>query len=284
MFDRTVSTVANVGAYLTPSAAIIPILAYTRVLTNTYDIPCLDVEVRVALTNTVPVLAHRGAGRPEAIYVAERLVDAAARSLGIGADELRRRNLVSRAKMPYRNAIGETYDDGDFARMLDAALGRFDWAGFASRRARADRDARLLGRGICSYVEWTGGANYTEPVVLRALANGSIEALSGTQAMGQGICGSYATLLAERLDLPRNRIAVLQGDTDRLVGGGSAGSRSLFVGGAAMVKAADTLLKDAEALAAAALEVAPADLRYGDGRFYRRGHRSVDHPRRVGDA
>ena len=169
--------------------------------------------------------------------------------------------------MPYRNAIGETYDDGDFARMLDAALARFDWAGFGSRRALAERDARLLGRGICSYVEWTGGANYTEPVVLRALADGRIEALSGTQAMGQGICGSYATLLAGRLDLPRNRITVLQGDTDRLVGGGSAGSRSLFVGGAAMVKAADTLLKDAEALAAAALEVAPADLRYGDGRF-----------------
>jgi aerobic carbon-monoxide dehydrogenase large subunit len=267
MLGLRVTTLANAGAYLTPSAAIIPIIAYTRVLTNTYDIPCLDVDVQVVLTNTVPVLAHRGAGRPEAVYVAERLVDAAARALAIDPAEIRRRNLVSRASMPYRNAIGETYDDGDFTRMLDAALHRFDWSGFTTRRRQAERAGYLLGRGICSYVEWTGGANYTEPVEVRALGDGSIEALSGTQGMGQGIAGSYATLLAQHLDLPATKIAVIQGDTDRIVGGGSAGSRSLFVGGSAMVKAAETLLKQAEGLAATALEVAPADLRYANGRF-----------------
>jgi aerobic carbon-monoxide dehydrogenase large subunit len=121
MLALRVSTLANAGAYLTPSAAIIPILAYTRVLTNTYDIPCLDVEVRVVLTHTVPVLAHRGAGRPEAVYLAERLADASASVLRMDPAELRRRNLITRAQMPYRNAIGETYDDGDFARMLDMA-------------------------------------------------------------------------------------------------------------------------------------------------------------------
>jgi aerobic carbon-monoxide dehydrogenase large subunit len=262
-----IRTRANVGAYLTPTAAIIPIVAYSRVLTNTYDIPALAASIDVVLTNTVPVLAHRGAGRPEAVYTIERLVDHAARALGVDAIALRRRNLVRADAMPYRNAIGETYDSGDFAAQLERALELSDWHGFAARREASAACGRLRGRACASYVEWTGAANLVEPVAMEALADGRVRVSSGTQEMGQGLRSSYTRLLARALDVDPRRIEIVQGDTDAIAGGGSAGSRSLFVGGSALSVAAERLIAIAREAAAARLETSAADLGYRNGRF-----------------
>jgi carbon-monoxide dehydrogenase large subunit len=265
-----VETLANMGAYLTPTSAIIPLVAYTRVPTNTYDIPAAHIGVRAVLTNTVPVLAHRGAGRPEAIYLIERLVDCAAREIGADPLELRRRNLVPVTRIPYRNAIGETYDSGDFPRLLERATALAD-AGRDERRESAAARGRIVGRGVASYVEWTGGASPTEPVEIRVDTAGGVELLTGTQAMGQGLATCYVQLAAARLGLPPRSIRVVQGDTDRFVGGGSIGSRSLFTGGSALVSAADALVEAARGLAAEALEAAPADLEYREGAFRVKG-------------
>jgi carbon-monoxide dehydrogenase large subunit len=257
---------ANMGGYLAFIGPVVPLRVGVRVSTGVYDIPLFRFEGRAVLTNTAPVCAYRGAGRPEAIYVIERLVDVAAREMGIDPVELRRRNLVPDAAMPYTNAVGETYDVGHFAQVLAEALVLSDWAGFDARRAASREQGRLRGRGLACYVEWTGG-EMTERAVVEVHGNGRVVLLSGTQNMGQGLETSYAQLVADALGIDYELVDVVQGDTDRILGLGSVASRSLFVGGNAAVAGGKDAIEKGRALAADELETAPQDIEYQAGRF-----------------
>ncbi|MCU0897566.1 MAG: xanthine dehydrogenase family protein molybdopterin-binding subunit [Burkholderiales bacterium] len=257
---------ANMGAYLAFIGPVVPLRVGLRVSTGVYDIPLFRFEGRAVLTNTAPVCAYRGAGRPEAIYVIERLVDVAARELGIDPVELRRRNFVPTTAMPYKNAVGETYDVGHFDEVLTEALVLADWGGFEARRAESRSRGKLRGRGLASYVEWTGG-EMTERAVVEVHGNGRVTLLSGTQNMGQGLETSYAQLVADALGIDYDLVDVVQGDTDRILGLGSVASRSLFVGGSAALNGSKDAIEKGRALAADELETAPRDIEYETGRF-----------------
>ncbi len=266
-----IHTHANVGGCPGGSSVAIPMVIGPWVSTSVYDIRPVDIRVSAVLTHNAPTGAYRGAGRPEAIYLIERLMDAAARRLGLDAAELRRRNHVQPAQMPYVNAMAQRYDSGDFGRMMEQALVMADWAGFETRRAeaaaRGGSRGRLRGRGLASFLEWTGGNALVESVRVDLTADGYVELTSATMAMGQGIATSYVQLAVDVFGLPPERIRVIQGDTDRANGFGSAGSRSLFTGGGAVRAASEKTLDEARRLAAEALEAAAADLEYAAGRF-----------------
>ena len=258
---------ANVGAYPSTTAVAIPLRIGPCVTTSIYDIPVIDFHFRAVLTNCAPTGAYRGAGRPEAIYIVERLFDAAAREMAIDPAELRRRNLIRPEQMPYRNAMDQVYDCGDFESILDQGLALADWHGFEARRTASQARGRLRGRGIASFLEWTGGNAFEETVVVSVAADGVIELTSATMAMGQGIATSYAQLAVDVFGVPIEKIRVLQGDTDRANGFGSAASRSLFTGGAAVRVAAERTVEHARDLAAEALEAPATDIEYHAGRF-----------------
>ena len=258
---------ANVGAYGTATGIAIQVLIGPWVSTSIYDIPVIDEQFVAVLTNTTPTGAYRGAGRPEAIYLTERLMDAAARKLQMDPAELRRRNMIRPDQMPYTNPMGQVYDTGAFAQILDQGLALADWNGFAARRAQSEAAGKLRGRGIATFLEWTGGNALQETVTVNVTADGYIELGSATQAMGQGIATSYAQLAVDVFGVDIDRIRVLQGDTDRANGFGSAGSRSLFTGGSAVSAASKKTVDDAKALAADALEAPAADIEYQAGRF-----------------
>jgi carbon-monoxide dehydrogenase large subunit len=258
---------ANVGALPTGAGVAIQLMIGPWVSTSVYDIPLIDVHATAVLTHTAATGAYRGAGRPEAIYTTERLMDAAARRLGIDPAELRRRNLIRPAQMPYRNAMGQTYDSGQFERILDQGLALADWGGYAARREDSKTRGLLRGRGIATFLEWTGGNALEEQVQVRITADGYVELTSATMAMGQGIATSYAQLAVDVLGVPIERIRILQGDTDRANGFGSAGSRSLFTGGAAVSVASQRAVDSGRDLAAQALEAPAADIEYAAGRY-----------------
>ncbi len=260
-----IRALANVGAYATPTGVAIQLLIGPWVQTSVYDIPVIDFEFRAILTHTTTTGAYRGAGRPEAIYITERLMDAAARKLGIGQAELRRRNMIRPEQMPYRNAMGQTYDSGRFESIMNQALALSDWDGFDARLAASQARGRLRGRGIATFLEWTGGNAFEERVTVDVAADGFIEIFSATQAMGQGIATSYAQLAVDVFQVPIERIRIVQGDTDRGSGFGSAGSRSLFTGGSAVRVASERTVRKAQDLAADALEAPAADIEYIDG-------------------
>ena len=259
--------IANVGAYATATGVAIQCLIGPWVSTSIYHIPLIDEHFSAVMTNTTPTGAYRGAGRPEAIYLTERLMDAAARKMKLDPAELRRRNMIRPEQMPYTNAMGQVYDSGAFEQILDQGLALADWTGFAARRAESEARGKRRGRGIATFLEWTGGNALTESVTVNVTADGFIELGSATQAMGQGIATSYAQLAVDVFGVDIGRIRVLQGDTDRANGFGSAGSRSLFTGGSAVSVAAKKTVADAKALAAEALEAPAADIEYRDGRF-----------------
>ena len=258
---------ANVGAYGTPTGIAIQLLIGPWVTTSIYDIPTIHLDITAVLTNTTPTGAYRGAGRPESIFIIERLMDEAARALRLDPSEVRRRNLIHRDQMPYLNAMGQTYDSGDFERILDQGLAQADWSGFEARHAESATRGRLRGRGLASFLEWTGGNAFEEHVSVSIAADGFVEVFSATQAMGQGIATSYAQLVVDALQIPIERVRILQGDTDRGNGFGSAGSRSLFTGGSAVSEGSTRALDKAGELAAEALEVGRADLEYHEGLF-----------------
>jgi aerobic carbon-monoxide dehydrogenase large subunit len=262
-----VHSLANVGAYPSTAAVAIQVLIGPWVSTSVYDIPQIDLHIQAVLTNRAPTGPYRGAGRPEAIYIIERLMDAAAREIGLDPAELRRRNLVRPGQMPYRNAMGQTYDSGHFEALLDQGLALADWHGFAARRQASAARGRLRGRGIATFLEWTGGNALEETVQVRISNDGFIELSSATMGMGQGIATSYAQLAVDVFGVPLERIRVLQGDTDRANGFGSAGSRSLFTGGGAVQVAAEKTIDHARGLAAESLEAPAADIEYAQGRF-----------------
>ena len=262
-----VLSLANLGAYATPAGVVIQLLIGPWVSTSIYDIPLIDIGIRGVLTHTSPTGAYRGAGRPEAIYIIERLMDAAARKLALDPAELRRRNLIRPSQMPYRNPMEQTYDSGNFESVMDQAMKLADWNGFDARRAESSERARLRGRGMAAFLEWTGAEVFEEQVTVTVSADGYVELFSATQAMGQGLATTYAQLAVDVFDVPLDRIRIVQGDTDRGTGFGSAGSRSLFVGGSAVRVAAEQTVKHAQELAATALEAAATDIEYAAGAF-----------------
>ncbi len=260
-------SVANVGGYALTVGVAIQLLIGPWVITSIYDIPTIALQLTAVMTNTTPTGAYRGAGRPEAIYIIERLMDAAARELELDGAELRRRNMIRPEQMPYKNPMGQVYDVGQFEKMLDQGLALADWKGFEARRAQSKARGRLRGRGIASFLEWTGGNVLSEQVTVNVLPEGVVELSVAVMPMGQGIATSLAQLAVDVFDLPIERIRIRHGDTDRANGFGSAGSRSIFTGGAAVQVASENTLAHAKDLAGEALEAAPRDIEYRAGRF-----------------
>jgi len=261
-----VDMLANFGGVPVGSTPLVPMMVGPKVATSVYRVPAVDYRVRGVLTNTMATGAYRGAGRPEANFVIERLMDAAARKLKLDPAEIRRRNYLAPGAFPHRTYLGDTYDAGEFARILDRLLVLADWDGFEKRKTLSRQNGRLRGRGLASYLEWTG-ALPTETVDIEVGADGVVTVFSGTMAMGQGLETSYTQLVAEVLGLDFSKIRIVQGDTDRANGVGSVGSRSAFVGGSAVVAAGHTLIARGRELAGEQLEAAPRDIEFRDGRF-----------------
>ena len=257
---------ANLGAVPVGSSAMIPLAMVAKVATSAYRVPVVDYRVKGVLTNTMATGAYRGAGRPEGNYLIERLIEKAAREMGIDRVELRRRNLLTPAELPYKTHVGETYDSGDFARMLQGALRAADWAGFSKRKSESAQRGKKRGLGLAVYLEWTG-ALPTETVDIEIDAEGTVTVFSGTQAMGQGLETSYTQLVTELFAVDSGKVRIIQGDTDRANGVGSVGSRSAFVGGSAVVAAGRRMIQHCRDAAAEALEAAPADIELRDGRW-----------------
>jgi carbon-monoxide dehydrogenase large subunit len=260
-------TLANVGAYASTGGILIQTLIGPWVSTSIYDIRTIDLVFDAVLTNTTPTGAYRGAGRPEAIYLIERLFDKAARELGIDPVDIRRRNLVAASQMPYKNAMGQTYDTGDFEAVLDAGLKLADWSGFAAREVESKARGKLRGRGFASFLEWTSGNSFEERVTCAVKAEGEIEVYAATMPMGQGIATSYAQLVVDTFGVDIDKVKIVMGDSDRGSGFGSAGSRSLFTAGSSIDVAAKEAVAKGRELAATALEAAAADIEYADGAF-----------------
>jgi carbon-monoxide dehydrogenase large subunit len=262
-----VGLIANMGAYLSNFAPEIPTASGAVMHSGVYAIPAVHVGVKGVFTNTVPVDAYRGAGRPEAAYAIERLVDYAARQLGVPPEELRRRNFIKPEAMPYQTALGLNYDSGEFARNLDQALAAADLAGLPARRAEARARGRYRGLGHAVYIEQSGFPP-DEFAELRFDQSGTLTILMGTQSSGQGHQTAYTQLASERLGIDPGKVWVLQGDTAAIsFGRGTGGSRSIPVGGASLVQAADKLIAKGRRIAAHLFEAAEADVEFADGVF-----------------
>jgi len=257
---------ANFGSVPVGSTAMIPLMLGPKVQTTVYHVPVIDFQVQGVLTNTMASGAYRGAGRPEANFLMERLIEKAGREMGIDPVEIRKRNLIAPASFPYRTQLGDVYDAGEFARILDRVVEESDWKGYPARAEESKRRGKLRGRGLAVYIEWTG-ALPTETVDIRVDADGTVTVFSGTMAMGQGLETSYVQLITEVLQIPVKTIRIVQGDTDQANGVGSVGSRSAFVGGSAVVSAGRKVIVRGKELAAEALEAAVADIEFREGRF-----------------
>jgi carbon-monoxide dehydrogenase large subunit len=258
-----IETRANIGAYAAQFGASVPAIGMTM-LSGTYRLPALWAVTRGIYTNTLPVDAYRGAGRPEAAYLLERLVDVAARDLGIAPEELRAKNLVTSAEMPYSTPTGRHYDTGDFEGHLRRALEVADAAGFPARRAAAERIGKIRGFGFSNYIECC--AFGAEEAVVRLETDGTVTVLIGTQHNGQGHATSYAQFVAQELDIAPEKVRLVQGDTDLIAtGGGTGGSRSIPVGGVSVGQASAILAATIKELAAEKLEAAAGDIEIADG-------------------
>jgi aerobic carbon-monoxide dehydrogenase large subunit len=275
-----VATLANLGAYLSSFAPAIPTYCYGTLLAGTYTTPAIYVEVKGIFTNTVPVDAYRGAGRPEACYVVERLVDTAAREMGIDPAELRRRNFIPRDAYPYQTPVALTYDSGDYFTTLEMALNAADYSGFERRRQESARQGKLRGVGIATYIEACAmapsalagqlgaRAGFYETAEVRVHPTGSITVFTGTHSHGQGHETTFAQVVADQLGVPIELVDVVHGDTGKIpFGMGTYASRSLAVGGAALVKAIDKIVSKGTKIAAHLLEASEADIEFKNGQF-----------------
>ena len=260
-----VRSIGATGAYSSGAGNIIPLVLGPFVQTGVYDLPLVHFEVKTVMTHTAPVGAYRGAGRPEAVFIVERLFDAAARQIGMDPRAIRKVNYIKPAQLPYTNAVGQVYDSGAFAHMMERASKLADWDGFNARKREAKKKGLLYGRGLTSYIEWTGGRAHTEKVSLHATAEGRVVLHSGTMAMGQGLATTYTQMIAESLGVAMDKIDVVQGDTDLATGFGSVGSRSLFVGGTAVAVSSNDLITKAREKASNLLETSVEDIEYRDG-------------------
>ena len=259
-----IDLIADMGAYLSAYAPYIPFLG-AGMSPGVYDIAHCHARVRAAYTHTIPVDAYRGAGRPEAAYVIERLVDAAARELGVAPDVLRRRNFIRPKAMPYTTAVGKVYDTGDFANHMARAQEIADWDGFKKRAAASRKNGLLRGIGLATYIEACGSMG-PDTATIRLEKDGGVAALMGSQSTGQGHATSYAQIVADHLGLPPERVRMVQGDTDRVATGtGTGGSSSIPCGGASLAGASMALAQNLKRLAADALEAGTGDLEIADG-------------------
>ncbi|MCZ6847106.1 MAG: xanthine dehydrogenase family protein molybdopterin-binding subunit, partial [Alphaproteobacteria bacterium] len=261
-----VNGIANMGGYLTGTGPLAQTVNVCKNLPCMYQTPAVDVNMRCAFTNTVYVGAYRGAGRPEGNYIMERLVDTAAREMGIDRVEIRRKNLVSPDAMPFTAASGQVYDSGDFEPIFDKALAAADWDGFGKRRAASEAAGMKRGLGICAYLEVTapagkemGGLRFTDD---------RVTIVSGTLDYGQGHRSTFAQILSARLGIPFDKIDLLQGDSDELiVGGGTGGSRSVIAEAGALYETAAEVIEKGRAVAGHLLEAAVEDVEFADGEF-----------------
>jgi carbon-monoxide dehydrogenase large subunit len=263
--------VASLGAYLSAVSPTVPTVGYAKMAPSVYAIPAMHIRVRGVFTNTAPTEAYRGAGKPEALFALERLIDVAAHEMGNEPAALRRRNLIKPAMMPYKTVSGQTYDAGDFPRALNRALSLADADSFAKRRRQSAKAGRLRGLGVAFYIHGTGGdPNETAKVVVEP--SGVLAAYTSRQDSGQGHRTVYAQIVADRFGVPIDRIEIRQGDSRTVLpGGGTGGSSSLIIGGVAIVAAGNQMIHKAKELAAGELEVASADVDYGDGHFTVKG-------------
>jgi carbon-monoxide dehydrogenase large subunit len=262
-----IETIANAGAYLSDNGPRVATLAGARIAGTVYDVPAMQYSVRVTFTNTVPICAYRGAGRPEICYQMERLLDQGARAFGLGREEIRRRNFIRPDQLPYKNGVGMTIDSGHFRETMEKALEKSDWAGFAARRREARQRGMLRGIGLGYYIEASGGQP-TEQVSIRVAPEGRVEAIVGTLAQGQGHETAFSQIVAQKLGVDLEAIDFRQGDTQFVkVGNGTGGSRSSQMGGVATARACDQIVEKARRLAAHALEAAAEDVRFSNGIF-----------------
>ena len=245
-----IETLANLGAYCSAVGPFVPTMAGGRVVGTVYRLPALYHSVRCLYTNTMPVAAYRGAGRPEACYVMERLMDEAARQLGLGRDEIRRRNYIPPSAMPYVNHSGVSISSGEFEATMDLALERADWSGFEARRRASEAAGRLRGIGLGYYVESSGGGPEEEARV-RIHADGSAEVIVGTYSHGQGHETAFAQVLSDTFGIEFEKIRFIQGDTEYVkFGGGTGGSRSSQMGGIAVKRAGEGVIERGRVVAA----------------------------------
>ncbi len=255
---------ANLGAYISQYGPFIPYIGATM-STGVYDIQALDVEIAGVYTNTAPVDAYRGAGRPEAALLLEKLVDACARDIGIGPDEIRRRNFIRPEQFPYRTQTGRLYDVGEFDGHMTQAMERADWKGFDQRLAASKAAGNIRGIGMATYIEACAFAG-SEPAHVELNGDGTITLKIGTQTNGQGHATAYAQLISDKLNIGLDKIRMLQGDTDDLAsGGGTGGSRSIPLGGVSASRAGEALAEKIRKIAADELEASPADIELEDG-------------------
>ncbi|MBI3512486.1 MAG: xanthine dehydrogenase family protein molybdopterin-binding subunit [Proteobacteria bacterium] len=275
-----VSTVANLGGYLSTFSTTIPTWLYATLLAGVYTTPVIYCEVKAVFTNTVPVDAYRGAGRPEASYLLERLVDIAANVCGLDRAEIRKRNFIPKTAFPYQTPVALQYDSGDYPGCLETAVKASDYAGYDKRRAASEKAGKLRGIGISTYIEACGiapsavvgslgaRAGLYEVGTVRVHPTGTISVLTGTHSHGQGHETTFAQVVADALGVPMESIEVVHGDTAMIpFGMGTYGSRSLAVGGSAILKAVDKIVAKSKKIAAHLLEAAEADIEFKDGVF-----------------
>ena len=262
-----ITVLGNLGGRLAHVAPLMPTMNIVKNSIGPYRTPLTEVTAKLVFTNTVPINAYRGAGRPEGNYIMERLVDAAAAEMGIDRVELRRRNHVRPEEMPYATPAGTIYDSGDFTRLMERALAEADWDGFAQRKKESARRGRLRGRGIGNYLEVTAPP-MKEMGGIRFEADGTVTIITGTLDYGQGHASPFAQILSARLGIPFERIRLLQGDSDELIaGGGTGGSKSVMASGAAIVEASRKVIEQGREIASFLLEAALADIEFAEGRF-----------------
>jgi carbon-monoxide dehydrogenase large subunit len=262
-----VRTLANVGAYVSSDRNLLATFSNVGTLVGVYTIPAAHVEVLSVMTNTNSTAPYRGAGRPEATYVIERLIEDAARELGRHPVELRQRNLIASEAMPYKNALGLTYDSGNFPKGMEEALALADYDGFAARRAQSQTRGRLRGIGLANAIEKAAGPQ-PEYAEIRFDPSGGATVLMGSKNQGQGHETTFKQILHERLGLDPREVRYIDGDTERVAWGmGTMGSRSTVIGGTALWTAADKVIAKGKKIAAHLLECAEADVQFTDGKF-----------------
>lgn len=275
-----VHTIANLGAYLSPFGPLVPTYLYATLFAGQYTTPVIYANVEAVFTNTTPVDALRGAGRPEATYLVERIVDVAAQKLGLDPADIRRRNLIPADAFPYQTPVALLYDSGNYEQALDMALDMSDYAGFAARRDEAKNRGKLRGIGVCAPIEATGAApsaiagqlgaraGLYESAKVQFAATGTVTVFVGSHSHGQGHETTFAQLVSDKLGVPFENVAIVEGDTAQsAMGMGTYGSRSLSVGGNAINKAMDKIIDKGKKIAAHLLEASEGDIDFGGGNF-----------------
>ena len=263
-----VRTAVGIGAYASTFSAVIATNNTKNCLSSVYVIPAIHIGVKMIFTNAMPLGPYRGAGRPEAIYLIERLIEVAARATGVDRVSLRRRNLIPASAMPYKAPNSPIYDSGEFEAVLDKALALADWAGFAARRAASARAGKLRGMGLCCFLEVAGGSPLQDTADLRFEADGKVALRLGAQAIGQGHLTTFPPVVAQRLGIPVSAVRLVQGDSDEVPAGlPTVASRSMMMAGGSTVKACDESIEKGRRIASHHFEASAADIEFAGGQF-----------------